>query len=125
MRLPVAGTRVSEVTIGYTVTVRLGESFEYELHIEGDLEIFEGSKPPTRFEYECYQEHREQLEALVGSVVETATADSSGSFELGLNTGLCVRVLPDAEYEAWSLVGPRGYRVICLPGGQLAIWSAR
>ncbi|BDT84907.1 hypothetical protein FMUAM8_06710 [Nocardia cyriacigeorgica] len=113
------------MTIGYTVTAWLGESFEYELQIECDLEIADGSQPANQVEYERYQEHREQIQTLVGAVVETATIDSSGSLELGLDTGVSVRVLPDMEYEAWSLVGPRGYRVVCLPGGQLAIWSAR
>ncbi|CCF61488.1 DUF6188 family protein [Nocardia cyriacigeorgica] len=125
MRTPVSGMRVSCVTIGYTVTAWLGESFEYELQIECDLEIADGSQPANQVEYERYQEHREQIQTLVGAVVETATIDSSGSLELGLDTGVSVRVLPDMEYEAWSLVGPRGYRVVCLPGGQLAIWSAR
>ncbi|MFE3223563.1 DUF6188 family protein [Nocardia sp. NPDC059228] len=29
------------------------------------------------------------------------------------------------QYEAWTRTGPRGYRAISTPGGELAIWSAR
>ncbi|WP_280482633.1 DUF6188 family protein [Nocardia cyriacigeorgica] len=125
MDLQVVGMRVAEVTIGFTVTMRLGESSEYELQVEGDLEIFKESQLAYRVESECYEDQRELIESFVGSVVETATTDSSGALELKLNSGLAVRVPQDADYEAWSLVGPRGYRIVCLPGGQLAIWSPK
>lgn len=31
----------------------------------------------------------------------------------------------DDHYEAWELAGPGGERLVCLPGGDLAIWGRR
>ncbi|WP_404963105.1 DUF6188 family protein [Streptomyces sp. 147326] len=30
---------------------------------------------------------------------------------------------PDASFEAWQITGPRGWRFVSLPGGDLAVWS--
>lgn len=32
-------------------------------------------------------------------------------------------VAPTRDYEAWSIVGPNHERMICLPGGEVAVWS--
>jgi hypothetical protein len=36
-----------------------------------------------------------------------------------------LRAVPDPHYESWNIVGPLPgrSRVVCLPGGELAIWS--
>ncbi|WP_336032392.1 DUF6188 family protein [Geodermatophilus sp. FMUSA9-8] len=36
-----------------------------------------------------------------------------------------LRCAPDPSYEAWTYDGPGGAKVVCMPGGGLAIWGAR
>ena len=44
MELKCAGQVVAEVLIGFTVTIRIGESSEFELQIEGDFELGFGAE---------------------------------------------------------------------------------
>jgi Family of unknown function (DUF6188) len=65
------------------------------------------------------------LAALVGRTVSTASADD-GTLLLTFNDGSLLRCNPDPRYEAWEVVGgdPQSL-VVCLPGGELAIWDKR
>lgn len=62
-----------------------------------------------------------ELAALEGVVV-ASTREDSGQLVVDLGDRSIV-VEPDEDYEAWELVGPRGERVICLPGGELSEYS--
>jgi hypothetical protein len=46
-----------------------------------------------------------------------------GSLELGFADGSSVHVAVDEHYEAWTLSGPRGFKLVSLPGGGLAEWE--
>jgi Family of unknown function (DUF6188) len=65
------------------------------------------------------------LVALVGRTVSAASADD-GTLRLAFDDGSLLRCRPDPKYEAWEVVGgdPQAL-VICLPGGELAIWDKR
>ncbi len=55
---------------------------------------------------------------------DVAAVAISPSGELSLTLGgttLWCRSAP--QYEAWSYKGPRGEKVVCTPGGDLAIWK--
>lgn len=43
---------------------------------------------------------------------------------IAFENGKAIEVRPDERYEAWELVSSIGERWICMPGGELAIWSA-
>ena len=60
---------------------------------------------------------------LLNGEVTAVDIDSRGglSFTLGGATVWCGS---DPDYEAWSYDGPQGEKVICTPGGDLAIWNA-
>lgn len=32
-------------------------------------------------------------------------------------------VVADERFEAWTIAGPGGLTIVCLPGGELAVWS--
>lgn len=34
-----------------------------------------------------------------------------------------LRVHPHPQYEAWGVTGPDGLRLVCMPGGTVAVWS--
>lgn len=64
------------------------------------------------------------IASLVGSVVaDTSTLD--GTLLLSFTDGSALRCEPDANYEAWQVVGgwPQ-YLVVCQPGGEVAVWDS-
>ncbi|WP_067867588.1 DUF6188 family protein [Nocardia vermiculata] len=124
MDLKLSDKVVSEIMVEFMVTIRMGERSEFELQIEGDIELSLSSGSVYQIASEEYDAQRQQLKSLQGSVIRSSTADESGALTLGLDSGAALRVPSDSDYEAWSVAGPGGYRVVSLPGGELAIWSA-
>lgn len=60
---------------------------------------------------------------LLQAPVEAAAAYKDGRLELRMRNATLLHVLPDADYEAWSVTGPDDVRLVCLPGGDIAVWS--
>jgi hypothetical protein len=55
--------------------------------------------------------------------VVDAVADKRGELVITLAGDLVLRSPPSQEYEAWNVTGPDGFRVVSMPGGELAIWD--
>jgi len=64
------------------------------------------------------------LAAVLRATVEGASAFKDGHLELRLDGGTVLRVPPDEGFEAWTVTGPGGIRLVSLPGGELAIWES-
>ncbi|MGY1654138.1 DUF6188 family protein [Geodermatophilus sp. SYSU D01119] len=58
------------------------------------------------------------------STASRAGVDAAGALTLTVGS-TTLRCPPDPSYEAWAYDRPDGAKVICLPGGGLAIWDAR
>ncbi len=63
------------------------------------------------------------LARLVREIVTLAEVGSAGNLLIAFESGAELTVAPNAEYEAWGLVGPKGRRVTCMPGGEVALWG--
>lgn len=50
-------------------------------------------------------------------------AFKDGHLEISFTEGGHLAVPADEGFEAWEFVGPQGVRALCLPGGELALWS--
>jgi hypothetical protein len=61
--------------------------------------------------------------ACTRTTVEAATALEDGNLEVSFADGGSLHVDPSPAHEAWELAGPQGGRIVCMPGGQLAIWQ--
>ena len=61
---------------------------------------------------------------LLNAEVIEVRIDEPGNLSLTLD-GTTVRCAADPRYEAWTICGPRGELIVCMPGGGLAIWTAR
>ncbi|MGH7425947.1 MAG: DUF6188 family protein, partial [Candidatus Methylomirabilales bacterium] len=57
-----------------------------------------------------------------GEVVK-AEAFKDGHLEISFSDGTHLGVPADEGFEAWEFVGPGGLRTVCLPGGELAVWT--
>jgi hypothetical protein len=64
------------------------------------------------------------LSAIVGNVV-VDTSTQGGTLVVSFADGGKLSCEPDPDYEAWQVVGgaPQ-YLVVCMPGGELAIWDS-
>jgi len=62
---------------------------------------------------------------LFGAKVLSAVAFKTGSMRLVFDNGWHLNSRADPSFEAWEVLGPGGWRIISMPGGELAIWPER
>ncbi|WP_141718033.1 DUF6188 family protein [Nocardia altamirensis] len=125
LQLKIVGQQISKVTSGFTVTMEIGPLAEFELQIEGELSFRTPAGAVLNALSGSYAEIGSGLEAIVGSTVTRADASEVDGLSLEFDSGAAIHVPVHPKYEAWGLAGVDGSRVICLPGGEFAIWSAR
>jgi len=116
MDLTLVGQRVTAQESGYTIALVF--SGGYEVRIEtpfllrqpgGDLEVTPGETDPPD---------------LIGRAVAVAYADDEGGLRIDFQDGSRLLVAADPDYEAWTVAGPDGLKVVSEPGGGLAVWSS-
>ena len=62
---------------------------------------------------------------LVRASVAAVRAGKDGWLRVDLVSGGALTVPPDDQYEAWQVADEHGVRIVCTPGGGLAVWSRR
>jgi hypothetical protein len=67
--------------------------------------------------------HLESVLTILRTSIEGATAFKDGHLKLELSNGTVLDAPPDEGFEAWTLTGPDGLMLVCLPGGEVAVWS--
>jgi hypothetical protein len=116
-----AGQKIVGQGFGYTVG--LDSTGGYDVRIEtgfvlrdrdGDHEIVPGENADA---------DGARLEALTGQAVTAAVADDSGELRVDFEGGTRLLVSADPNYEAWTVAGPNGLKVVSLAGGGLSVWS--
>lgn len=50
-------------------------------------------------------------------------SEEGGALRIVLDDGCEIVIPPNDEYEAWRIEGPGDRGVVCMPGGELAVWS--
>lgn len=63
--------------------------------------------------------------SLLWTVAESATVADDGTLQVRFEGNHQLTVRPDPAYEAWEIIGPDGYHIVCKPGGDLAIWEGK
>jgi hypothetical protein len=118
---------------GWEVT-RCCVDFGFELLLAG-----EGTSASLRLEGECTLTHNgkeltvvpEESPAAIGQYVvllrdhiASATATDGGALEIQFGSGARLTVPADPAFEAWVIAtGSSGFRLVSIPGGDLAIWQ--
>lgn len=123
MDLSVRGQSVNRVCFDAAFT--LLTSGDCELRVETEAIIKTPAGDMVQFDPECPGAAVIHLAHLVRETVTLAEVGSSGTLLVAFDNGVELTVAPHAEYEAWGFVGPKGRRVTCMPGGELALWSER
>lgn len=119
MDLPITGERLSVSSPGpYVIVLDAGP---YELHIEGELVVHRATGSAShRLAGEAQVE---DLATAVQGVIVSAAVESNGELRIDLDSGHRLVVEPDRYFEAWHVTDPGRYLVVCMPGGELAVWS--
>jgi hypothetical protein len=119
MDLGFAGQAVVGTDFGYTVAVEFGGGYEvrietpFTLRIDGlDREIEPGRDGDAP-----------AVTQLSGQIVSLARVDGSGGLRIEFAGGARLLAEPDSDFEAWTVTGPGGLKVVCGPGGEISVWS--
>jgi Family of unknown function (DUF6188) len=121
--LPYRGMTISQITVDYQLTFLL--EGQAAIVIENDATL---ADRPGRADgapaVELHPGRQDVAPALplFGATVNSGVAFKSGTLRLILGHHQLV-VRPDPHYEAWNVTGPGDIRLVCMPGGQLAIWT--
>ena len=119
--LPVAGQQVTRCTVDYAALGLLLIN-GVNLNIEGELTY----RGPAGVEYtvdiEAEPASAAPLLSLLRKNVRAGKAFKDGRLEVHFEGGESIHVPADQKFEAWEVIGPRGFRIVSMPGGELAIW---
>jgi Family of unknown function (DUF6188) len=112
------GQKLEFVRLSHAVV--LGFSGGREVLIETVAHL-DGPSGPA--EVEPGENASDILATLLGDVVRAARAGDSGELQITFSRGSELRVGADADVESWAVAGPDGFLIVCLAGGELALWG--
>jgi hypothetical protein len=114
-----AGQRLESVRLGHAVVLSFSGGCqvltESLTHLDG---------PGGRAEVEPGDDPSDALATLLGDVVAQARTRDTGELQITFVSGWQLCVAADADYESWAVTGPDGFLIVCLAGGELAVWGA-
>ena len=120
MELELEGQRVTQESVDFAVSLRTDAG--YEVRIETDFSMH---TPNGDFDFSLGTSSLEpdKFPSLLQHTVTSSVAEKSGGMVLGFDDGASLRVEPHEEYEAWTIAGPHGKKIVCMPGGEVAVWA--
>ncbi|PKV82631.1 hypothetical protein BX283_0071 [Streptomyces sp. TLI_146] len=110
---------MTQVRVDHQLGLQLGE--DAEINVQTGAAMDQGGGGQTSPLVPERQEVADAL-GLFGRAVTEATAFKDGRLLVEFDQGARLTVAPDADFEAWNITGPGALRVVCMPGGELAIW---
>jgi Family of unknown function (DUF6188) len=122
--IPLLGQRVSRFKVDMQLTLEFFERADEEttVWISGEFKVEADGKKRL-----LSAEQRETVGpvfALLNRTVQSALAYKNGTLEITFTEGGKLSVPADPHYESWGVTGVRWLRVVCMPGGELAVWLA-
>ncbi len=119
MDLGFAGQALFSTDFGYTVAVQFDGGYEVRVEVPFTLRVdgVEREIEPGR------DADASAVAQLSGQVVSLARADDDGVLRIEFAGGARLVAAPDSAFEAWTVAGPDGLKVVCGPGGELSVWS--
>ena len=114
------GQKVTQANADFTVS--LITDTNHEVRIETDFSVLMSDRD-LRVSLETDSIEQAPFHSLVGQAVTSSMAENSGTLVVAFGDGTTLRVEPNDVYEAWTIAGPDGKKIVCMPGGELAVWS--
>ncbi|MCP9488807.1 MAG: YtzH-like family protein [Solirubrobacteraceae bacterium MAG38_C4-C5] len=126
--VPLDGCVVVQCRIDHAFTLVIGSGpGSFEVRIEQPFEVLgwvDGGQPVSlSLEDEDGPSALAPALSVLHAALEAALAFKDGRLELWFADGRWLRVPAVEQFEAWTLVGPDGLRLVSLPGGEVAVWS--
>lgn len=121
MDLSLRGQSVNRVCFDAAFTILT--SGDCELRVETEAIIRTPGGEAVSFDPEYPGAAATHLAHLVRDTITLAEAGSVGDLRMLFESGAALTVAPHSDYEAWGLVGPKGRRITCMPGGEIALWG--
>jgi hypothetical protein len=120
------GRVVTRVLLDYSITLQIADldrpTVEFKLEGPFDDTAIDGTT--LAVQPEDLGVRAVEVAALRGAVVGEINVSPAGVLTLAFEDGRRIEAAPDSGLETWSFVSDDGGRVICMPGGQIAIWDA-
>jgi hypothetical protein len=121
--LPYRGLNISQLAVDYALTFWLEGQASVVIGGDATLADRPGRAPGARtVELRPGRQDVASALSLFGATVNSAVAFKTGTLRLVLDH-FQLTVRADPHQEAWNVAGPGSMRVVCMPGGQLAIWT--
>lgn len=121
MEIPIAGRSLSVASTEFALVLRSDNGFEIWAEEQVEFETPSGGKRSMAFDEEGDIDL--DLNAFFSGKTASVSTGSTGALTILLESGNRATVTTGQDYESWTIVGPNGYRVVCMPGGELATWS--
>lgn len=99
----------------------LHEANTLSIRIEGDFEL----KPLStkRILSPTQPESLGEALILMRKTLLSIEIYKSGTLDLQFSDGINLTVNPHKDYETWEIIGSNGLRILCMPDGDIAIWT--
>ena len=123
MQLDIVGHWVTRVSFENGVLLETLEGAR--LRLEGTFSVTPSRGPATLIEDPCrVGQGAVTILRLLHATVREAEAGDDGSLSILFENGERLEVGPDPAYEAWEIDLPGSpSKIVCMPGGKLAIWD--
>ena len=114
-----AGHKLEDVRLGHAIVLSFSAGRQVLIETVAHLHRLGG-----RFDVEPGEHPSDVLATLLGDVVRTACTLDTGELRITFRSGAELSVEADTDAESWAVAGPDGLLIICLAGGELAVWGA-
>jgi hypothetical protein len=121
VNLELSGQSVRSIALDYAVTLVLDGGVE--IRIATAFSVRAPSGQVVQIDPEQLGPGLEHIVDVLHGTVTDAVAQESGTLVLDFDNGAQLEVAPDDSYEAWTLAGSHGQKVVAGPGGELSTWG--
>lgn len=122
VELEVSGQTITEQQVNWTVWLQTSGGFEFR--IEGAFALSDVAGRSARANPDDDLETRTAaMGTLLGGTLSAASIAENGTLRISMQDGRVLSADADEQFEAWTVAGPAGLKIACLPGGELAVWS--
>lgn len=112
--------RIKIQTIRWDNRLTIMLSNKLQIILEGDF-IFYNSHEIYHADAQLFSS-LPPFQSLEGKAINIIKAYKTGTLEINFEDGSYLKAEPQESYEAWQILTKVGNRIVCMPGGELAIW---
>ncbi len=123
--LPINGREVTRCLIDYAFSIEVWSPDDLvSIRIEGPF-LLKMQSAERKLSVEKEPMALGSALSVLHKTVESAIAYKDGTLSLKFSNDIRIDVPPDHKYEAWGISSSDGVLLVCMPGGELAVWSGK